>query len=125
MRRTSILLAMLASIPLAGLAHEGMELPLASQGQAAAVAAAASPQRADAPFRSRRDPMPELMLREELSRRGPRGACEHGASDLCYDLAEGRVVYRPARAYMPKIEGLRAESVSLRRDRIVVRYSFR
>jgi hypothetical protein len=124
--RRSLMLAMLVSMPFAGLAHEGVELSLRSQSQAAALAAASGPARgADAPFRSRRDPIPELILRQELESRGPRGACEHAASDLCYDLADGRVVYRPARAFMPRIEGMRAESLSLRRDRIVVRYSFR
>jgi len=38
--------------------------------------------------------------------------------------ADGRVVYRPARQFMPQFDGLRAASVSLRRDRIVFKYSF-
>ena len=57
--------------------------------------------------------------------RGPRGACERSASDICYDLADGRIVYRPVRRYMPKFDGLTAESVSLRRDAIRLRYSFK
>lgn len=57
--------------------------------------------------------------------RGPHGACEHSASDLCYDLADRRIVYRPARRYMPQFDGLTAESVSLRRDAVRFRYSFR
>jgi hypothetical protein len=66
-----------------------------------------------------------MLLREEQAQRGPRGACEAAASDLCYDLSEGRVVYRPVRRLMPAIEGLRAESLSLRHNRIVFKYSFR
>jgi hypothetical protein len=40
-------------------------------------------------------------------------------------MVDRRLVYRPARGYMPRFEGLRAESVSLRRDRLVLKYSFR
>ena len=90
-----------------------------------AAATAVPAKAADAPFRAGRDPMPELLLREEQERRGPRGACDVNATSLCYDMADGRVVYRPARRYMPAVEGLKAESISLRRDKIVFKYSFR
>lgn len=119
MRRT-LAIAMVASLGLPALAAEGVELSLSSRNLVAAPAAA----RMQAPFRAARDPMPEILLREELASRGPRGACETAASDLCYDLREGRVVYRRAREYMPRIDGLTAESVSLRRDRIILKYSF-
>jgi hypothetical protein len=66
-----------------------------------------------------------LLLLDEQERRGPRGACEFSARDLCYDLADGRVVFRPARAYMPKIDGLTAENVTLRSNRVVFKYSFK
>ncbi|HXS51667.1 MAG TPA: hypothetical protein VN782_03975 [Usitatibacter sp.] len=56
--------------------------------------------------------------------RVPRSACERSAHDVCYDAAEGRIVYRAARGYMPKIGELTPESVSLRRNRIVFKYSF-
>ena len=122
--RRSLVIALLASLPGAALALEGVEPALRVQSQAAVAAAVPAPRQASAPFRLQRDPLPELTLREELARRGPRSSCEH-ATELCYDLAEGRVVYRPARAYMPKIEGLRPENISLRQDRIVFKYSFR
>lgn len=122
--RRSLVVALVASLPWSAWGLEGVEPALRSQSQAAVAATVSPARQANAPFRAQRDPMPELVLREELARRGPRGSCEH-ATDLCYDLAEGRVVYRPARAYMPALEGLRAESVSLRRDRIVFKYSFR
>ena len=44
---------------------------------------------------------------------------EFSANDLCYDLADARIVYRPARKYMPSVDGLKAENVSLRHNRIV------
>jgi hypothetical protein len=126
MRRTILIVTMTAS--LAGLpvaATEGVELSAKAKSLAAAGAVPPGKQ-AEAPFtRGGRDPMPELLLRDELERRGPAGACGATATSLCYDLADGRIVYRPARAYMPKFEGLRAESISLRRDRLVFKYSFK
>jgi hypothetical protein len=122
MRRT-LAIAMIASLGLPALAAEGVELSLSSRNLVAAPAAPAAA-RMQAPFRAARDPMPEILLREELASRGPRGACETATGDLCYDLREGRVVYRRAREYMPRIDGLTAESVSLRRDRIIFKYSF-
>lgn len=53
-----------------------------------------------------------------------RDRCE-GAQALCYDAGERRIVIRSARRYMPTAEGLRPESISLRRNRVVLRYSFR
>jgi hypothetical protein len=123
--RRSLVIALLASLPGVAWALEGVEPALRAQTQAVVSAATAGSARAaEAPFRLRRDPMPELILRDELARRGPRPGCDV-AADVCYDLVEGRVVYRPARALLPAVEGLRPESVSLRRDRIVLRYSFR
>ena len=120
MRGPLVMIALLATaFPAA--ANEGVELSARARGQVAASVAKS----AEAPFRSARDPMPELLLREEQERRLPSGACEYNATSLCYDLADRRVVYRPARKYMPQFDGLRAESVSLRHDKIVLKYSFR
>jgi hypothetical protein len=84
-----------------------------------------APKNAPAPFlRHARDPLPELMMREHEERRGPSGACENGTSSVCYDVASRKIVYRGARKYMPQIDGLRAESISLRRDRLILKYSF-
>ena len=125
MRRSILIVTLVASF--AGLpawAAEGVEL--SGRAKSLAVASAVPPaKQAEAPFtRGGRDPMPELLLRDELERRGPAGACESTGTSLCYDLADGRIVYRPARAYMPKFDGLRAESISLRRDKVVFKYSF-
>jgi hypothetical protein len=52
-------------------------------------------------------------------------ACERSGSALCFDSIERRLVYRPARQFMPRFDGLTAEGISLRRDSIRFRYSFR
>jgi hypothetical protein len=111
------------SLALAAQANDGVELTLRNKAMASAGSVT---KHADAPFASGRDPLPQLLLLEEQERRyGPRGACDYTAKDVCYDLADGRLVYRPARNYMPSIEGIRAESISLRHNRIVFKYSFR
>jgi hypothetical protein len=51
--------------------------------------------------------------------------CAPQSTGLCYDGGHGQLVYRGARGYMPRIEGLTPESVTLRRSRLILRYSFR
>ena len=122
MRASLVFVALLASLPVAAQANEGVELSMKSKSMAASAVPAKN---VEAPFRVARDPLPELLMREEQERRGPAGACQNNATSLCYDIADRRIVYRPARKYMPQMDGLRAESVSLRRDKIVLKYSFR
>ena len=43
---------------------------------------------------------------------------------LCYDPGSGRIVYKPARQFMPEIPGMQRENISVKRDKIVLRYSF-
>ncbi|MGZ5032920.1 MAG: hypothetical protein ACXWAC_06950 [Usitatibacter sp.] len=123
MRRAIAVTALTALVALAAQANDGVELSLRSKTLAAAAVLPAK--QGDAPFQAVRDPLPELMLREEQERHGPSGACEISTTALCYDLADRRVNFRAARQYMPKIDGLTAESVSLRHDRLVLKYSFR
>jgi hypothetical protein len=66
-----------------------------------------------------------MILRDEQERSISRGTCQHAGQDLCYDLADRRIVYRPIRQYMPKFDGLKAENVSVRRNAVIVKYSFR
>lgn len=125
MRRALTIATVLASLAAPAMAAEGVELSLRTKSMVASAAATAPAKNAEAPFRLARDPIPELFVREEEQRRGFRSACENNASSLCYDMVDRRVVYRPARKYMPQFEGLRAESVSLRSDRLILKYSFR
>jgi hypothetical protein len=130
MRRSIGIAALLACFGLAAEASDGLELSMKSKIAASALAITAPP--SAAPFTSAhdpivgaRDPLPELLLREEQDRRTVRGACDYTNRDVCYDLTDGRIVYRPVRQYMPKMDGLTPESVTLHRDRIILRYSFR
>ena len=90
------------------------------------MAGASGPARnAAAPFVDSHDPFAGLFLREEQERRSPAGTCQAAATELCYELASGRLTYKGARRYMPQVGGLTAESVSVRRDGVLLRYSFR
>jgi hypothetical protein len=127
MRRSLVVFAILASATqtLPVWANEG-GVELSNKARTSASASEGMPAKnAEAPFRHARDPMPEMMMREEQERKGIRGSCDAAASALCYDMADGRIVYRQARQYMPKFDGLRAEAVSLRHDRIVLKYTFK
>lgn len=65
----------------------------------------------------------ELLPRRDERQEAMRSSCS-GARSLCYDPASGRIVYKPAREFMPDIPGLQRENISVKRDRIVFRYSF-
>jgi hypothetical protein len=119
--RHSIAAFALLALALTAEANDGNEVSLRNR----ALASAVTPKHADAPFAQGRDPMPQLLMAEERESRSVRGTCEGSVKDVCYDLADGRVVYRGARAYMPKLTGLTPEAVSLRHNRVVVKYSFR
>lgn len=124
MRATFLCTALLAGLAMPAGANEGVDLSIRSKSLAAS-SSEMLPRTSPAPFlRHARDPMPELVMREQEERRGPAGACENARSSVCYDLASGRIVYRGAREYMPSIDGMRAESVSLRRGRLTLKYSF-
>lgn len=63
-----------------------------------------------------------------LPRIDPRTESSHwsctGETSLCYDPGSRRIIYKPARALMPDLPGLRRENISVRRDRITFKYSF-
>src|SRR5687768_5199222 len=69
------------------------------------------------------EPDVELLPRIDPRNDASRSSC-NGESSLCYDPGSGRIVYKPARALMPELPGLRAENISVKRDRITLRYSF-
>jgi hypothetical protein len=91
----------------------------------AAVAEVLSPRASSVPFR---EPVPGPDLDLLLQPADPRVETKRwtctGESSLCYDPEARRIVYKPARALMPDLPGLRRENISVRRDRITFKYSF-
>ena len=81
--------------------------------------------RLDEPFLPVHDPLPVIMQEAEQVQSVHASRCDGNSSSLCYDAADGRLVYRGAREYMPKVTGLSPESVSVRRNTVVFKYSFR
>ncbi len=131
MRRSSWIAAVLSALGFAAHAGDDMDLlpksrAIGSVGSVASIASAASTKAAVAPFAAAHDPLPALIQLDAREMNGPRGACDNSTRDLCYDLADGRIVYRPARRYMPSLgRDFTPENVSLRPNRIVLKYSFK
>ncbi len=98
--------------------------PLTLKVPKSALAAAPAPSQSNAPFAV---PMgtPELSLSapRELHQEPSPSACSKLAT-LCYDAEDRRIVFKPARNYMPDLPGFTRENISVRRDRVVFRYSF-
>lgn len=69
------------------------------------------------------EPALELVPRPDPRQEASNSSCS-GERSLCYDPGSGKIVYKPARNFMPDIPGLRRENISVRRDRIVFRYTF-
>ena len=104
----------------------GSELaPQPLQLRPKAALAAAEPPKNSAPFAVPMLVGPDLDLlpRRDERQEESRSSCS-GERSLCYDAASGRIVYKPARAFMPDLPGLQRENISIKRDRIVLRYSF-
>jgi len=82
------------------------------------------PANVHAPFQPDSDLEPVLdLLPHPEARRGSPSSCAND-HDFCYDPTNGHIVYKPARELMPDIPGLKRENISVKRDRIVFRYSF-
>ena len=116
----------------ANAANDGpVELRTKALAAAASTSALASPVNGpsrplEAPFLpASHDPLPVLLLEQAQAQQAIPSKCDSSANALCYDAADGRVVYRGARSYLPKVDGLTAESVSVRRNTLVVKYTFR
>lgn len=130
MRRSPWIAAMLACI--AGAAHaEDADFTSKSRSVVASIPAAHPP----APFAASheaavrdaspaRESIPFQVEHAAGALHSAPSACEGSSHAVCYDAAEGRIVYRGARGYMPRIGELTPESLSLRRNRIVFKYSF-
>ena len=112
----------LASAPASGTDVAAPKVPLQLKPKAAI--ATLTPPHRFAPFvMPLSEPDPELLPRRDERLEQSRSSCS-GDRSLCYDPNSGRIVYKPARALMPDIPGLQRENISVKRDRIVLRYSF-
>jgi hypothetical protein len=69
------------------------------------------------------EPELDLLPRRDLRHDQSRSSCNSDRA-VCYDAASGRIEFRPARNLMPDLPGFQRETVSVKRDRIVFRYSF-
>jgi len=69
--------------------------------------------------------IPGLSFNPALERAAIPGSCANAGESLCYDYKNRRTVYRPARKLMPDIAGMKRESLTLKRDKITMNYSFK
>jgi hypothetical protein len=129
MRRIGFAAILATALCSAAWANDGMEL----RTKAIAAAAVATPKamdapRVDGPFVAGpygRDPLVALMQMEAKEHVAASASCEASGQTLCYNIADGRIVYRGAREYMPKLNGFTPESMGLRHNRVVFSYSFK
>jgi hypothetical protein len=124
MRRSLLVALATTALSLGAWANDGVELRTKAMASAGTVKMMDAP-RVDGPFTPGRDPLTALIqieARDNLA--APQSNCAQAAG-LCYSSVDGRIVYRGARAYMPKLQGLRPESIGMRHNKIVFSYSFR
>ena len=124
----SLVMAMAVSsvlAPNAAPAGEGEKtLQLRPKAAISTAVAQITPAQANAPFVAPAPDEPELSLAPPpTAQESSRSSC-NGERALCYDSVSGRVVYKPARQFMPDLPGMRPENISIKRHQIVFRYSF-
>ena len=119
MRRTHIIAAaILASLAFSAGANDGSDL------RSKALASAATIREIPAtPAQVTDGVMPILPVMGETDGLKIRSDC--AGRDICYDAVAGHVVVRPAREFMPRINGLTAENLSVRHNRVIFTYSFK
>jgi hypothetical protein len=110
-----------AAAPKVAAAVEGK--PLELKPKAALVTPAAPHNYAPFVTPSAVEPDLDLAPRRDGREDQSRSSCNSDRA-LCYDPGSGRIVYKPARQLMPDLPGMQRENISIKRDRIVLRYSF-
>jgi hypothetical protein len=104
-------------------ASETKPLTLQLRPKAALTSTAPNPNYAPFLLAASGDPELDLLPRRDLRSGDSRSGCNKQQA-LCYDAASGRIEFRPARNLMPDIPGLQRETISVKRDRIILKYSF-
>jgi hypothetical protein len=128
MKLLAMAIALSVSSPVEGAETKAASQPLQLRPKAA-LAAVASPAPSLAPkiapfLANPAASEPGLDLASPRSQAAqPKPGCSRAAS-LCYEADTGRIVFKPARQFMPDLPGLQRENISLKRDRIIFRYSF-
>jgi hypothetical protein len=114
--------AVVAAVPRAAGATDAKPQPQLQLKPKAAISAVATHNSAPFVIPSA-EPELDLLPRRDERLEQSRSSCS-GDRSLCYDPNSGRIVYKPARMLMPDIPGMQRENISVKRDRIVFRYSF-
>lgn len=117
------LAAGIAAAPRLAASAEGTDKALRLPARESLVKSVAAGRQAPFVLDAASDPIDLDFMPHPESRRGSPSACD-GQASLCYDPTNGHIVYKPARNYMPDLPGLQRENISVKRDRIVFRYSF-
>ena len=126
MRRSICTTALVATLSLGAAANDGVELRTKALASAGATSVFASNYVKPETATYARDPMQVLVqIDTPVGSSGPQLGCGATGSSVCYDTTDGRIVYRGAREYMPKMQGFSPESISVRHNVIVFKYSFR
>jgi hypothetical protein len=124
----ALAIAMSAAAPTPGVAADTASAPsplqLRPKAGIIALAAPGPAVQKDAPFANPAS-QPDLNLTPQAGHveEARKPGCSKQAS-VCYEADTGRIVFKPARQLMPDIPGLQRENISLKRDRIIFRYSF-
>ena len=124
MRRTTfVAVAVLSSLAFGAWANDGVELALRSKSLVAG-GSSASMIEPGTPSASSKDAMPILPFMGEPEQLAPR-ASDCMGRQVCYDAGSGHIVVRPAREYMPRVNGLTPENISVRHRTVTFTYSFK
>jgi hypothetical protein len=118
MRRTILVAVLFATLAFSARANDGVDLSLRTKALASAGTTREAPSSAAAG-----ETMPPLPMMGETEQLGVRNGCAN--RDVCYDYASGHIVVRPAREYMPRVNGFTPENVSVRHNRVTFTYSFK
>ncbi|HEY2629640.1 MAG TPA: hypothetical protein VGI57_10960 [Usitatibacter sp.] len=125
MRRSIWFTVLTATLSMGATAGDGVELRTKALASAYAGGSVGTNYAKPESTAYARDPFTALVQHEmPIGSTGPQAACSNSASSVCFDARDGRIVYRGAREYMPRMNGLSAESVSVRHNAIVFKYSF-
>lgn len=79
-----------------------------------------------APYRLRSEDEPQYLAQVPTQNiEHIPNACSQHSGSLCFDYRAGRAVYKPMRSLLPPIPGMTPHNFSIRRDKVVVQYTFK